>query len=184
MDLQNKAEKIADKLNLPQGLRSIGEAYLVGNVALKTTIKPDIDIQIYSLPSNWESNSRKVITYFADLGLIDFISRELKESNKHLLSFSYVENNLRWTIDITQTTKSSDYLSDAYCFYLDYHQRFTPEKIEIIKNLKSYFLNQGMLHKSMSFFIYQAVIDENAITVDDIYKYLDKINIKTKRFKQ
>ena len=146
MDLQESAERITKTFDLPQGLNTIGEAHLVGNIAFKTTVKPDIDIQIYSKASEWQANGEKIIAYFEKFGLEDYITRNLKESSKYLVSFKYGESESSWTIDVTQTTPSAEYLKDAYQFFLDYQNRFTAQKRRTIKALKEYFLKENMLH--------------------------------------
>jgi len=184
MDLQKSAERITKAFDLPNGLNTIGEAHLVGNIAFKTTVKPDIDIQIYSKDSEWQTNAEKIIAYFLNLKLERFIARNLKESNKYLVSFIYEDGEPLWTIDVVQTTPSTVYLKDAYRFFLDYHNKFTDQKRRIIRTLKEYFLSKNMLHHSLSYYIYLAVIDEGAKTVDDIYSYLDRMEVDLKRFKQ
>ncbi len=183
MDLQARGEEILEKLFLPQGLEKIGEAYLVGNLALKTTVKPDIDIQIYSKPFSWEDNSRKIVEYFKKFGLTDYVCRKLKESNKDLTSFKYVFEDTTWNIDITQTTPSDNYLQDAYRFYLKYIKLFTPQKTKTIRDLKTDFYKINMLHHSLSYYIYLAVLENKAKDKNDILRYLKDHNIDLKRFK-
>jgi len=173
IDLQERAECILGDLNLIDLLSEYGETYLVGNVLFKTTVKPDIDIQIYSLPSNWQIISDSIINRFLDMGLSQFVQRELEQCGKHLTSFDYVdEKNTRWTIDITQTEPSESYLKDSYRFYLDYKDKLTEEKVNIIRGLKQHFHNENKLYHSMGYYIYRAVLDKEATTPEDIYSYL------------
>ena len=184
MTLQEKGEKLVLKFNLPHGLESIGEVHLVGNIALATTVKPDIDVQLYTNPTSWKLNSKIIIDYFATFGLNSYITRDLKESHKYLVSFEYWVDEIRWTIDITQTVPSKDYLKDAYRFYLDYQDQFTDQKTKTIRELKKHFLDLDMLHHSMSFYIYQAVLEKEAISPDDVLAFIKSNQINIKRFKK
>lgn len=182
--LQDQAEKIIRHFDLENFLSKFGKTHLVGNIALGTTVKPDIDFQIYSEPNVWAENSKNIIEYFQSFGLNDYITRDLKESGKYLTSIAYLdEDGVRWTIDITQTLPNTDYLKDAYRFYVDYKDKLTPENQKTILKLKQYFFDKEMLHHSMSFYIYTAVLDHHAKTVSDIYDYLKEHKVYLGKFK-
>ncbi len=184
IDLQDTALELISKYGLINILSRFGETHLVGNVALGTTVKPDIDIQIYSDPTSWEKNAAQIINSFAKLGLDDFVQRDLKESGKYLISFATVIDGTRWTIDITQTVPSEDYLKDAYTFLLEYKDRLTTTNTRTIRSLKKYFLNRRMLHNSMSYYIYRAVLDYNIKNTKEMFGYLKDNNINIGRFKR
>jgi len=184
MNIQEQALEIIDNFSLLERLNQYGEAHLVGNVALNTTVKPDIDIQIYSDKDKRTDISDKIIEEFTQLGLTDYITRGLKQSGKHLTSFDYISEGTKFTIDITQTEPSEDYMHDAYRFLLDYRDKITSEKADTIRKLKSYFREKHMLHNSMSYYIYIAVTDFHAKSVDDIYKYLENNKVNISRFKR
>ena len=173
MSLQERGEKILARLNLPKSLDKYGETHLVGNIAFQTTVKPDIDIQIYALNSLWSKNSKKIIKQFSDMGINKYEERDLKQSGKHLISFSYLdESNTNWSIDITQTEKNNNYLNDAYTFYLDTKNKMSPQKIETIKHLKNYFYRKNKLKNSMSYYIYQVVLNKDVHTIDEMSQFL------------
>jgi len=182
-DLQTQGESIARRFGFEKLLASYGEVHLVGNLALGTTVKPDIDYLIYCDRKKWESITSCLKNDFARQGLTRFEERELKESGKYLLTFEYDEEGTTWSIDITFTEKGGDYLTDSYQFYLDFHDKFTPEVIKTIVRLKEYFYNKKMLRNSMSYYIYRAVIDDKAKTVTDIYDYLARNNVYLGKFK-
>lgn len=99
------------------------------------------------------------------------------------MSTALIIDNIRWTIDVTLVEPSSDFLRDAYVFYKQFGLKFTPEKQKIIVKLKRYFLKRGLLHNSMSYYIYRAVIDEDAKSIKDILNYLKQNKINLSRFK-
>lgn len=182
-NLQDQAENLLKKYDIPDRFAKFGQAHLVGNVALKTTVKPDIDVQIYTSAESWQENAETIIKEFKKLGLTDYIKRELKESGKYLVSFAFIEKDLRWTLDITQTQPNEDYLKDAYKFYKEFHQKFNDKNIKTIIRLKKYFLKKNMLHHSMSYYIYRAVTDSSAESIEDIYNYLKENKINIRKFK-
>ncbi len=182
MTLQEEGELIVANLRLPETLNQFGEAHLVGNIALHTTVKPDIDFVIYCEPTEWEAIVSGLKTAFSATGHDKYEERELKQSGKYLITFEHQEGSNPWSIDITLTQKGESYLTDSYQFYLDYKEKFTPEIVRIILPLKEYFLKKRMLRNSMSYYIYRAVIDEDATTVTDIYDYLKKNKIYLGRF--
>lgn len=174
MTLQQQGEDIATKFRFANILNQYGEAHLVGNLALGTTVKPDIDYLIYCDKDEWNNITCGLKTDFAKLTITGYEERELKESGKYLITFKYKGEGTEWSIDITLTAKGGDYLTDSYQFFLDYHERFTPTIIKTVVRLKKYFYNKKMLRNSMSYYIYRAVIDENAKTITDIYDYLKR----------
>jgi hypothetical protein len=173
MGLEEDAEGIIRKLSLANRFDKYGEAHLVGNVVLKTTIKPDIDIQIYSKESDWVQNAQLIIGDFKEDGLNNYIYRDLKQSGKYLVSFSYLYRGTIWTIDITQTEPNDNYLKDAYRFLLDYQGKLTNETTNTILKLKQYFLEKGKLQNSMSYYIYRSVLDDEAKTPENVLAYIE-----------
>lgn len=175
MTLQEQALEIIEKLNLLKILNKYGEAHLVGNVALNTTVKPDIDVQIYVAEKEWDEKTTQIISQFEAMGLTDYITRNLSQSGKKLISFAINKFDKRWTLDITLTQKeNSSYLQDAYKFYLDYKDKLTEENTIIIRDIKSKYKEKGLLRNSISFYIYNAVLDENIRTTDEFERYLKK----------
>ncbi|NIM46533.1 MAG: hypothetical protein GTN40_00005 [Candidatus Aenigmarchaeota archaeon] len=184
MRLQEQAKRIITDYDLLNRLCQFGEAHLVGNVALGVTVKSDIDIQIYKKRTLFTETAEKIKDLLAKIGLKDTIIRDLKESGKTLVSTALLIDDVRWTIDITLVEPSDDFLRDAYAFYVQFGSRFTPGKQAIIIKLKRYFLKRGMLHGSMSYYIYRAVIDKNARNVKDIFDYLKQNKVNLSRFKK
>lgn len=182
--LQVKAEELVQNFKFLEIFSQFGEAYLVGNVALKTTVKPDIDFVIYVDRKKWEDVLGNIKNIFENHGLTDFHERLLKESDKYLLSYDYHLDGIKWTIDITLSDKRGDYLCDSYAFYKDFSDKFTPERILVIKKIKEYFWKRDMLRNSMSYYIYRAVIDHDAKNVHDIFDYLKENKINISRFKR
>ncbi len=181
---QEGALKVIDKLGLAKLLNDVGEAHLVGNAALGTTVKPDIDYLVYLDRNGWADVVSNLKSKFSELGVNSYEERLLKESDKYLITFHYQEGDTEWSIDITLSDKTGDYLTDSYQFYLDFHEKFTPEVVARIIPLKEHFYQKGMLRNSMSYFIYRAVIDEGATSVNDIYDYLERNKIYLGRFKK
>ena len=184
MTLQEQGEAIIAKLKLNELLNNYGEAHLVGNLALHTTVKPDIDYIIYCNYSDWIGIVSGLKADFEQIEHTDFEERELKESGKYLITFKHLENMTEWSIDITLSEKGGDYLTDSYQFFLDFGDKFTPEVVNTILPIKKYFHDKRMLRNSMSYYIYRAVIDEGATKVADIYDYLTKNNVYLGRFKK
>jgi hypothetical protein len=185
MNIQEQAERYIKELDLIQILSKYGEAHLVGSVALKTTVKPDIDFSIYLNEEMWETAIDYIKQEFSKIGLSDFHERRLKESGKYLLSYDFLdENKTAWSIDVTLTQPGGDYLTDSYKFVQDFKDKFTPEKIKTIKNIKKYFYKKEMSRNSMSYYIYRAVLDENIKNVKEMYDYLKRNKINIGRFKR
>jgi hypothetical protein len=182
--LQNTGDRLVRELNLSEILNKYGEAHLVGNLALHTTVKPDIDYLIYCNRADWAEIIPGLKANFEQTNHTDFEERELKESGKYLVTFKHTENGTEWSIDITLSEKGGDYLSDSYQFYLDFKDKFTPGTVDTIIPIKEYFYSKRMLRNSMSYYIYRAVIDEGATKVADIYDYLIKNNIYLGKFKK
>lgn len=177
MTLQEEALSIAKKLNLPEALTRYGETHLVGNIALNTTVKPDIDVQIYVAEDKWDDTAAEIITQFTSMGYTDYITRDLSQSGKKLISFALNEFGKRWTLDITLTQNDDrPYLQDAYKFYLDYKDKLTDENTATIREIKSGFKEKGLLKNSLSFYIYKAVLDDGIKTAAEFEQYLQGTN--------
>lgn len=175
MTLQNQALEIIKDLDLLAITNKYGEAYLVGNVALNTTVKPDIDIQIYAPQNSWEKSTDEIIDYFKSLGLTDYTKRELTKSHKYLLSFRINRFEQDWSIDITFTEKGDlPYLQDAYKFYLDYKDRLTEEKCELVRRFKQVYLEENKLRNSIAYYIYIGVLEKGITKIEDMRKYIDE----------
>ncbi len=174
MNLQEQAEALVKNLKLVETLSIFGETHLVGNVALKTTIKPDIDIQVYANRNEYEDLSHKIKTKLEGLGLTFLNRYELSQSNKYLIKAEIKVEDATWTIDVTLTEPNNDYLRDAYKFYTDFSTKLNEDNRKTIMLLKEYFLKQNKLKYSMAYYIYRAVIDENAKTPQEIIKYKEK----------
>lgn len=175
MTLQQQAEEIIKELDLLALLNDYGEAHLVGNVALNTTVKPDIDVQIYAPVTTWQANAQKIIDRFAKLKITDYAQRFLTQSHKYLLSFSVNRFGKSWTIDITFVEKGNlPYLRDAYKFYLENKDRLTDESRALIREFKQAYLEENMLHNSVSYYIYQGVLEKGITNLADMRKYVDE----------
>jgi hypothetical protein len=177
-ELQDKTEQIIEKLQLEEKLLSFGEVHLVGNAALKTTVKPDIDYQIYTENRKFLNSAISIKEILEGCDIKDVTIRELKQSNKVLVTGKYQE----WAIDISLTEPQNDYLNDAYAFYKEFYDKFNETNRKIIIKLKKYFLKKKMLWNGMSYYIYRAVIEESAIKPEDIFNYLKENNINISRF--
>jgi hypothetical protein len=181
--LQEKAEEIISKLSLNEKLEPLGEAHLVGNVALRTTVKPDIDFQIYAEEDKFSENAEKVKSIMESSGISEVVSRELKQSNKVLITGIYYEPQ-PWTVDVSITVPQDNYLNDAYAFYKVFSDKFNEVNRKTTVSLKKYFLKRKMLWNGMSYYIYRAVLDEDCKNPEDIFGYLKKNNINISRFKR
>ncbi len=182
MTLQEEGERIVANLRLEETLNLFGEAHLVGNIALSTTVKPDIDFVIYCEPTEWKNIVSDLKTAFLATDHHNYEERELKQSGKYLITFEHQEEDTLWSIDITLTKKGGNYLTDSYRFCLDYKDKFTPKIIKTILPIKKYFYKKNMLRNSMSYYIYRAVIDEGATSVTNVYDYLQKNQIYLGKF--
>ena len=60
MSLQTEGEGIVKDLALDELLNRFGEAHLVGNLALSTTVKPDIDYLVYLEQDKWTSTIQEL----------------------------------------------------------------------------------------------------------------------------
>lgn len=175
MDLQKKAELIVNEYEFEEILNSFGEAHIVGNVALKTTVKPDIDFQIYAKKENFQLLANKIMEKLLELKPNTIESHKLAQSDKYLVTATFIENKIIWTLDISLTEPNKDYLKDAYRFYVDFNSKLNDTNRSIIKKLKLDFLKENRLKNSMAYYIYRAVIDEGATTSNDVLKYINKI---------
>ena len=100
MTLQEQALDILTRTDLVNKLTPFGEVHIVGNVAFDTTIKPDIDIQIYC-NLHYEEAAVLIIQELMGTGFTDIRERRLKKSKKYLILANYQEGETLWTIDIT-----------------------------------------------------------------------------------
>ncbi len=179
MDLQRRGEELIKELGLQELLDSYGEAYLVGNLALGTTVKPDIDFQIYPTSPLWTDSAKDIAKEIAQKTNVSFRLYELKKSKKLLLSINLIDNGINWDIHITFTNKNGDYLTDSYKFLVDYQDRLTDDDREVIKRLKQHYLRINALKNSISYYIYRAVLDEGISSLSDFEKYLKDNNLPT-----
>lgn len=178
MTLQEEAENILKKLQLVEKLGQFGEVHPVGNVAFGTTIKPDIDIQIYC-PTHYEDTSEEIIAVLTDLGLTNIKERRLKRSKKYLILGQYTEGEAVWDIDITLTQPDKRYIRDSYQFYLDYSPKVTPEKLALIMDFKQTFAESKIAGDNPAFYIYLGVLDEGITRLPEMKGYLERM--KTSR---
>jgi hypothetical protein len=184
MPTQEQAEEIIKELDLLDSLSMFGEAHLVGNAALGTTVKPDVDYQIYAT-DEFDVIAKGVKELLEGRGLDDIQIRDLKTTNKFLVTGKVDRFNTVWSVDISIARKEDNtYIDDAYIFFMHFSPKFTPEKRKIIVKLKQAFYKKNMLWNGMSYYIYRAVLDNNAKTVKDIFDYLSENKINISRFKR
>jgi len=174
MTIQEQAENILAQLQLVEKLSQFGEVHPVGNVAFKTTIKPDIDVQIYC-PTHYEDTSCKIIEVLADLGLTNIKERRLKRSKKYLILSQYKEGETVWDFDITLTQPDKRYIRDSYQFFIDYSPKVTPEKLALIMDFKQTFSKSKIAGDNPAYYIYLGVLDENITHLPEMTKYLEKM---------
>ncbi len=170
MTLQEQAEKLIIDLNLVEILSEFGEAHIVGNVAFGTTVKPDIDIQLYA-PGHYEEVARGVTEKLQEIGLTEICERRLKRSKKYLITGILHHNDVEWALDVTMTQPDKRYIRDSYQFYLDYAPKMTDKKRELILEFKKYFADTKVTGDNSAFYIYTAVLDDNLETAEEIEKY-------------
>lgn len=170
MTLQEEAEKLISTVGIVDKLSQFGETHIVGNVAFGTTTKRDIDIQIYC-DLHYEDAAVEIIRALTKIGLADIRERRLKKSNKYLILAKYKD----WDIDITITQPSTNYLKDSYQFYLDYHPKVTPERLELIMKFKEKFAHNKISGDNSSYYIYLGVLDKGISTCADMEKFLNRM---------
>lgn len=172
--LQQEGLELLKNTRLLEKLSEVGEVHLVGNMAFETTIKPDIDIQIYPKAS-FEETTTQILTILTALKVKEVVVRKLKISKKTLIlgKYSFKENT--WNVDIALTNKSYDYKYDSYQYYLDYHQDFTAEKRELIIQFKKELCSDRIIFDNPSYYIYRGVIEENIKTLEEMKQYLEKM---------
>jgi len=174
MTIQEQAENILGKLQLVEKLSPFGEVHPVGNVAFKTTIKPDIDIQIYC-PTHYEDTSGEIIALLTEIGLTNIKERRLKRSKKYLILGEYKEGETIWAIDITLTQPDKRYIRDSYQFFLDYSPKVTPEKLALIMDFKQTFAESKIAGDNPAYYIYLGVLDEGITHFPEMTRYLEKM---------
>lgn len=174
IDLQSKAEELITKLGILTSLSKIGEVHLVGNVAFKTTVRPDIDIQLYAGEFK-DSLVREVGDTLKQVGLVIRSSYLLKKSGKYLFICEYLVGNFMWNFDVSLTTKSNDYTKDSYRFYLDYKDKLDEEKRKLIKSFKNLLSGEKINNDNISYYIYLGVLEKGIKSISDMRKYLDEI---------
>lgn len=169
--LQEQGEEILKKLQLLDKLSPFGEVHLVGNMAFETTIKPDIDLQIYP-NDRFELTADKIKETLEKLGISKVIIRKLRISKKTLILGKFSSQGLIWNVDIALTNKNNDYIYDSYQYYLDSKDKMTPEKRELIIEFKKEFCNNKIVFDNPSFYIYRGVIENNIQTTKEMATYL------------
>lgn len=173
MTLREQAESIISSLDLIEKLGQFGEAHVVGSVAFGTTVKPDLDIQIYT-EGHYENVFPAIEELLESLGFTDIHGRRLRKSKKFLvLSKKEVEGTI-WDLDVTLTQPNTNHVKDSYRFYLDYLPKMTDEKRELIIKFKQEFRDYKISGDNPAYYIYLGVLDENITTVDAMQEYLDK----------
>lgn len=174
MSLQTQAEGLLLKLDLIELLGQFGETHLVGSVAFKTTVKPDIDIQIYS-SGHYENVAPDIIKLLTTLGAIGITGRRLAKSKKFLILSKLTVDDITWDIDITLTQPDKRYIRDSYRFYLDYLPKMTVEKREAIMRLKEELKDIKIKGDNPAFYIYLGVLDKNITGPTAMRQYLEMI---------
>jgi hypothetical protein len=174
MTLQQQAENILTKTDLVKKLSQFGEVHVVGNVAFETTIKPDIDIQVYC-NLHYEDAATLIIQELTVVGMSDIRERRLKKSKKYLIMAKYETEGVVWDFDITLTQPSQNYLKDSYQFFLDFAPKLTPEKLALIMDFKQSFTDNKISGDNSSYYIYRGVLEDHVTTEADMSDYLEKM---------
>lgn len=172
MTLQEQAENLITDTSILTKLAEFGEVHVVGNVAFATTIKPDIDIQIYCA-LHYEEASPAIIEVLTGLGLTNIQERRLKKSKKYLILGKYIDHDVVWDIDVTLTQPNTDYLKDSYKFYQDYAPKITEGKRNLIIAFKERFTNEKISGDNAAYYVYLAVLDNDVKNDLEMKKYLD-----------
>jgi hypothetical protein len=180
--LQLEAEELINALKLDYS--NLGEFHLVGNAALGTTVKPDIDYQLYPNDLIYQEVAEKIQLDLAQKGLIQTVIRDLKQSNKYLVTGNFNYKGRLWTIDISITEPQEEYIDDAYEFLKNYYDKINDNNRPVIIRLKQFFLKKDMLWNGMSYYIYRTVLDNGGKTARDVFDYLKEKNINISRFKK
>jgi len=174
MDLQEDALKIIKKYCLLERINEVAETYLVGNVALDVTVKPDIDLQVFSQNQDRLKIATQIKRVLEKVGFNNIVVRELKKSDKFLVTTKFIFNDINWTLDVSVAERKPDYLNNAYKFYQVYGERINNKNRETIIKLKKHFLEEEKLKDSMSYYIYRAVIDDQAKRPEEVIRYKNK----------
>jgi hypothetical protein len=174
MDLQEDALKIIKKYCLLERIDRVAEAHLVGSVALKVTVKPDIDLQVFTQNQDRLKVATQIKQVLEKEGFDNVVVRELKKSDKFLVTTKFIFNDIYWTLDVSVTERKPDYLNNAYKFYQVYGKKINNKNRETIIRLKKHFLKEGKLKDSMSYYIYRSVIDGQAKRPAEVIRYKNK----------
>lgn len=171
-NLKQEAEKIVKNLCLLEILSELGEAKVVGSIALDLMVKPDIDIHVL-LKENLtlEDATRIACEELADFNKVRCIPQKYDNSIKIGIE-DYRGENFTWSIDLW-LTKNPSTTGFKLTNYLN--KNLTDEQRQIIIELKTHFYKQGRLRDGLSAKIYQAVIEQAIKTPTDFEIFLQNL---------
>lgn len=185
MVIRKNADKFLAEKNIQEKLSSLGEVIFVGSYATDLMTWNDIDIQLV-LPKNL--NPLRTLTRLAN----DFL--EDQDVQKiHMINFSpgkkegmpigvylgvdyKIANKEKWKVDIWSLSEAD--LDRSKKFNEHMLNKLTPEIRELILKLKFYLIQKkDRVPKLASYYIYNAVFNEQIYEEQAILKYLQDKNI-------
>lgn len=181
--LQRQAKDVLKHLGLINLLSNYGKVKIVGSMALELMTWPDIDID---LESNDEINNKDYLEIVKDifnyesikkLTLIDNRSSFEKNRPKSMyIGIIYDLDDIDWKIDIRYLNSSDASAGDSL---KQIKSKLTSEKVQAILEIKTNFHSHPKYRKEFSGYdIYNAVLEEGILTIDDFKEFLKGKEIK------
>lgn len=171
-------KEILDELQLLNRLAKIGLPIVVGATAYGLIVNPDIDIEIYCIEPKAEDGFTVLTEISKHPKVKEIKFKNCLETSDQGLYFQirYLHYDVHWKIDMWILAENHPGPT-AREFLNPMLDALTEETREAIIEIKEELIQRG--EKYPSIYIYQSVLDGNARTIEDFYRWYEANNKPT-----
>ncbi len=170
--LQAEAHRIVTKLGLLNCFSGLGEARVVGSVAVGLIVKRDIDVHVAVESGALTAAADKACHTLLDSPKVREIRITDYRQGKAALKVAidqFPGGSGNWSIDVWLTEVPSN---TGFTLVEHVLSRLTPDSRALILEVKRQLHSQGLLRDGLSCRIYEAVLDRGLASVDAVKSYL------------
>lgn len=167
---RQEAWQILEELSLLEFLSQIGQAHLVGSVALDLIVKPDIDLYLLVDKPNLMDTSNIVISYLFEQPKIREVRvTDWRKQGGIKIGVDHYPGELTfWDLDIWITNRKD---TGGLAAVEEFSQLLTPQRREIILEIKRHFYDQDLLRDGISLKIYTAVLKDGIKNINEFLNW-------------
>lgn len=168
---RQEALQIIEELNLIDFLNTLGQAHLVGSVALDLIVKPDIDLHLLLDHPNLMETSSVVTAYLLDQPKIREVRvTDWRDKGGIKLGVDhYAGESADWSLDIWITDKEE---TGGLAALQEFSPLLTPQNREVILEIKGCYYRQELLRDGISLQIYTAVLKDGVDTIGEFKDWM------------